>query len=75
MAARAWRPQPKQWGPRDGKALRWVDGVGTCLAPCSVLRRTGPDWESDENRGYLVRFEDGVEKQLHSDYVLVSAHA
>lgn len=73
--ARAWRPQPKPWGPREGKAMRWIGGVGTCLVPCSVIRRTGPEWDADEHRGYLVRFQDGTETQLHSDYVLAGTDA
>lgn len=69
------KPQPRAWGPRPGKALRWVEGVGTCLVPCSVIRRTGPEWEADEHRGFRVRFPDGTETDLHSDYVLVDEPA
>lgn len=66
-----YRPKPRAWGPRPGKALRWIAGSGTCLVPCSVIRRTGPEWEKDEHRGYLVQFPDGTEASLHSDFVLV----
>lgn len=47
---------------RTASALRWVDGAGTCLVPCTIVRKL-------ERNRYLIRFEDGVETNAPAEYV------
>ena len=50
---------------RKGKALRWIDGKGTCLAPCVIL-----GVPLGKSALWLaVKFDDGVSAVVPAEYV------